>query len=260
MAGTIDWRRVALRTGVLAGVLALGVAGGLAWSAQERPPFRPDALPPLLAALDADRNGAISADELRGAPAALRGLDRNGSGALEPDEVRPAFGRGGRRGGGDEPGETAPTSPDELVTTLMAFDRDADGRLSRSEVPDRMQGLFARADGDKDGVLTAEELKAVAATPSGDRGGRRVRDGEPGRVGEPGRDGEPGGEGRRGRGPGGPMRDPVFQALDANHDGTIAGDEIAAATAALAVLDGNGDGQLTLEEIRPAFGRGPGRF
>jgi Ca2+-binding EF-hand superfamily protein len=55
--------------------------------------------------------------------------------------------------------------------------------------------------------------------------------------------------------------DPILAALDANHDGTISAAEIANAPAALKALDKNGDGQLTEDEVRPAFGRGrgPGR-
>ena len=40
-------------------------------------------------------------------------------------------------------------------------------------------------------------------------------------------------------------------ALDANHDGVIDADEIANASAALRKLDKNGDGKLTMDELRP---------
>jgi hypothetical protein len=51
---------------------------------------------------------------------------------------------------------------DELVKKLMAFDRNGDGKLDRSEVPERMQGLFDRADSNKDGFLTVEEIRTLA--------------------------------------------------------------------------------------------------
>jgi len=88
----------------------------------------------------------------------------------------------------------------------------------------------------------------------------------------PGPDSPPGGRG----GPGpqmppgafGPMRLPVMTALDANGDGELAAEELAAASQALSKLDKNGDGKLAREEIMPAFGgrggaggppgRGPG--
>jgi hypothetical protein len=70
-----------------------------------------------------------------------------------------------------------------------------------------------------------------------------------------------------GRGPEGPGRpmggpgNPIVEALDANHDGEISGEEIKNAAVALAALDKDGNGTLTQEEFRPARGpegRGPG--
>jgi hypothetical protein len=56
------------------------------------------------------------------------------------------------------------------------------------------------------------------------------------------------------RGPGEGMHrppPPIIAALDLNHDGVIDKDEIAKASESLKTLDKNGDGQLTLDEIRP---------
>ncbi len=50
----------------------------------------------------------------------------------------------------------------DLVETMMHFDRNGDGKLDRSEVPERMQGLFDRADSNKDGLLTPEEIRTLA--------------------------------------------------------------------------------------------------
>ncbi len=58
-------------------------------------------------------------------------------------------------------------------------------------------------------------------------------------------------EGRPGRGGG-----PLGGALDANHDGVIDASEIANASVALATLDKNNDGKLTVDEVRPPH-RGP---
>ncbi|MBI5381783.1 MAG: hypothetical protein HZA31_07780 [Opitutae bacterium] len=53
---------------------------------------------------------------------------------------------------------------------------------------------------------------------------------------------------------------PIFAALDLNGDGVLNAAEIAAAATSLKTLDKNSDGQLTRDEIRPAFGpRGPHR-
>lgn len=61
--------------------------------------------------------------------------------------------------------------------------------------------------------------------------------------------------GGRGFGP-----SPMMMVLDADRDGTISASEIAGASAALKKLDKNGDGQLTMDELRPPRGeRGEGR-
>jgi Ca2+-binding EF-hand superfamily protein len=51
-------------------------------------------LDPILAALDTNSDGEISAAEIAAAPAALKKLDANGDGKLTEDEVRVNFGRG----------------------------------------------------------------------------------------------------------------------------------------------------------------------
>lgn len=107
---------------------------------------------PLLAALDANSDGVIAADEITNAPAALQTLDKNGDGKLTEDELRPRGGRG-RGFGGD---------PQEFVKRLMEFDKNGDGKLSKDELPERMQELMERADTDHDGFLTQDEIKKMA--------------------------------------------------------------------------------------------------
>ena len=204
--------------------------------AQEPPRERPNFIRfhPLLSALDKDGDGMISTEEMAGAPAALAKLDANQDGKISMEEMRPA--RFGGRGGPGERGEARPPDSAELVKTLMAFDANGDGKLSKAEVPERMQGLFDRADADKDGVLTAEELNKLAASQAGPDG--------------------QGGEGPRRRG--GMRMDPVMAALDADQDGVLSADEIKNAGVALKKLDKNGDGKITEDEVRPNFG--PGGF
>ena len=48
-----------------------------------------------------------------------------------------------------------------------------------------------------------------------------------------------------------PPPSPLMEVLDANHDGIIDANEIANASAALKKLDKNGDGKLTMDELRP---------
>ncbi|MBL8242398.1 MAG: EF-hand domain-containing protein [Bryobacterales bacterium] len=205
-----------MRTQILTFTL---VACGVVWA---QPPgggrgrmMRPN---PVMTALDGDKDGTISAAEIAGAPAALKSLDKNGDGVLAAEEVRPQM---PERDGGQAV---------DIAGPLFSFDANKDGKLTKEEVPERMQGIFARADADKDGQLTREEIAKASA-----------------------------GQERRGGGEGGPPMDPLTRALDANRDGALSEAEIAGAVAALKTLDKNGDGVLSGEEIRPAMrgGRDP---
>ena len=231
-------------------VLFSFVATGALFS-QDGPPPAPQRpslirIHPLLSALDSDHDGVISSAELSRAPEVLPKLDANKDGVISPDELRPqGFGRrpeGGRAGG---PGEARGPEASDLVKTLMTFDANGDGKLARTEVPERMQGLFDRADTNKDGVLTSDELTKLA-----DAQQQSAAQGE--RRGEFGRGGPGGPGGRGGRG----MRmDRVMQAMDTDHDGTVSAAEMRAAATSLKTLDTNHDGQITEDEVRPNFGR-----
>jgi len=180
-------------------------------------------LNPLLRALDLDADGTVNADELARAPESVRRLDRNGDGRITEDELLPgpgSFGRGGSRAR-------------ELADALMAFDRNGDGRLTPDEVPERMLGVFARGDRNHDGALDAAEVRTLADISAASAA-------------------------RADFWPGGFLEtDKLVTALDANHDGVISAEEIAAAVPALRRLDRNGDGMLSPEEIRPVVR--PGR-
>ena len=74
-------------------------AKDLGWPPSENFPFPP---PPPLAAIDRNSDGTLSAEEIRGATAALARLDRDRNGTLSDAEMRPDFGGGvgGPPGGG----------------------------------------------------------------------------------------------------------------------------------------------------------------
>lgn len=55
---------------------------------KDPPPGKPPA-PPVIAALDTDGDGTLSAAELANAPDSLKTLDKDGDGALAPEELHP---------------------------------------------------------------------------------------------------------------------------------------------------------------------------
>ncbi len=170
---------------------------------------------PVMMALDADGDHVISAAEIKNAAKALLSLDKNKDGKLTQDELRPdgppprRDGEGGRDGEGRRPpqdgGQGRPGNSAEFLDRVMSFDEDKDGKLSRKEIPERMQRMLDRGDSNKDGALDREELKKMFESFQGGRGGdggrppqggdRPPRDGErPPRGGDrPPRDGDAGG-------------------------------------------------------------------
>jgi Ca2+-binding EF-hand superfamily protein len=100
---------------------------------------------PVLAALDADRDGAISASEIAKSSSALRKLDGNGDGHLSADEL----------------------IPDQTVTQaaviMVRLDADGDGTVSRteweSEDAQPLREILQSADRNHDGLMTREELR-----------------------------------------------------------------------------------------------------
>jgi hypothetical protein len=96
-------------------------------------------------------------------------------------------------------------SNSSIVTKMMAFNTTKDGKLTKEQVTDpRLLRLFEMADTNKDGVVTREELMALAAKldeefPAGGGFGDKGSKGKGGPKGKGG-----GGPGEFGKGPGGP--------------------------------------------------------
>ncbi len=206
---------------IFAGILTLALAAVALRVTQNRRNgmLRFTLLHPIFEALDANQDGTISAAEIGNAPAALRTLDRNHDGNLTADELLPKPGRSGHN---------SDQNINEIIGQLRSFDRNGDGRLTPEELPERFQGLFTRGDSNRDGLLDAAELRALAEQADADAA----------RV-----DFWPGGF---------THDDPIFTALDADHDGIVSSSEIEHAASSLRALDRNGDGKLTIEEFRPA--------
>lgn len=131
----------------------------------------------------------------------------------------------GRGPGGFGGGDMGP----ELMARLMENDKNGDGKLSKDELPERMQRILERVDADKDGFASKEELSKMVASAAGMRGeGQR---GEGQRGGERGEGPRGGGEGEGRRGGMGMFGNPtafvdrLFE-LDADKDGKLSRDEL----------------------------------
>jgi hypothetical protein len=99
---------------------------------------------PVLAALDTDHDGEISAAEIMNSSRSLRKLDANGDGFLTPDEVMPD------------------RAANQAAFILLRLDADRDGSISirerESEDAAPLRGIIESADRNRDGVTTRAEL------------------------------------------------------------------------------------------------------
>jgi hypothetical protein len=138
---------------------------------------------------------------------------------------------------GPGPNGRRPPPPSPL---FIALDVNHDGVIDADEIANASAELKT-LDKNGDGKLTQDELRPPRPDSSSDGDANN-----PPRWDGPG--GGPGGPGANGHRP---PPDPLFLALDVNHDGVIDADEIANAPAALKTLDKNGDGKLTRDELRP---------
>lgn len=129
----------------------------------------------VLAALDANGDNKISAEEIKAAAKALLALDKNKDGALTSADI---------------------PRPTRMQRIFSRWDKDKDGKIAREELPEQLQDRFDTMDANGDGYIDAAEQEKAFAGMRGMRGGRR------GAFGGGGRRGGQGGGGR-GRGPGG---------------------------------------------------------
>jgi hypothetical protein len=118
-------------------------------------------------ALDKDRDGKLSADEVKAATESLKSLDRNSDGKLDAEEIgwpqqfgrgrggrggRGGFGRGGRGGG----------APVDFGQRILSRDGNADGKITADELPRSMRRVVELADKDKDGAIDDAEARGFA--------------------------------------------------------------------------------------------------
>mgnify|MGYP002623483912 CR=1 FL=1 len=143
--------------------------------------FRPPPPPPLMAALDRDGDGEISADEIAKAAESLKTLDKNSDGKLSAEETRPprpvhgGFGDtpGGRGFGppGQGPphdnqrpprdGQRPPGEPQDPPNAGRENPGDRGPRTAEQKPSSRVAGIVARLmqhDRNGDGKVSQDEL------------------------------------------------------------------------------------------------------
>jgi len=143
--------------------------------------------------------------------------------------------REGRGQGGDRP----------MPGLFGAIDANSDRKLDKTELAAATEAL-KKLDKDSDGKLTMAELRGARGRGQGGQGGE-------GNSGNRGSRTE--GEEQAGQRPGGGGGGSLFAALDTNKDNSLDANELKAAAAALAKLDKNSDGELTIEEAGVVRGR-----
>ena len=143
-------------------------------------------------------------------------------------------------------GRRGPPDPAQMVER---FDKNADGKLEVSELPERMQPFMGKADTNADGVITAEELKA---------GEEKMRAEHLAKV-DSDHDGKVSPEERKAAFE--KFAQERFAKMDKNSDGALTKDEVGDKHwQRLSVADVDKNGSVTREEIKTAVAAGTLKF
>ena len=143
------------KLGLGAAAAAALLAGGAALYANAGGPRGP------MAKFDADGNGAITLAEARaGAAKMFAGADSNKDGRVTADEMRAFHGRKGGHHRDSHGGRYAP-GHDGRPGGPLHFDADGDGAVTLAEAQSGIERHFGEIDSNRDGSLTAEELRTA---------------------------------------------------------------------------------------------------
>jgi hypothetical protein len=144
-----------LRIGLAAGAAAALLAGGAGLYANS------GGLRGPMAKFDADGNGAVTLAEARaGAATMFAGADADKDGRVTADEMRAFHGKEGGHHRGSHGGRYAP-GHDGRPGGPLHFDADGDGAVSLAEAQSGIERHFGEIDSNRDGSLTAQEVRAA---------------------------------------------------------------------------------------------------
>ncbi len=235
----------------------------------------PEMMAERLSSADRDGDGFITAAEFDSN--SRRGRDgRDGREGREGRRGRGGDGADGadERGRRGEDGGRRGRRMLDPAQALERYDANDDGKLSRDELPERLAERMMEADTDKDGFLTAEELKKAEAKRREDSAKRTLerfdenQDGQlvlteiPERMRARYKNMDTDQNGiltlkelaappvRRGQDRSDRAPAAIIRRLDANEDGKLTGDEIPTwMQRRMEQLDKNKDGALTADEL-----------
>ena len=115
---------------------------------------------------DVNKDGEISRDEIKNASKVLMKLDVNGDKRLSRQEIggdserRIGQSRSSRTGRAQDNSRTE-SGRERFVVRVFENDKNNDGKVTNSEMPDRMKELFEIGDLNDDGALSRREVNEV---------------------------------------------------------------------------------------------------
>jgi Ca2+-binding EF-hand superfamily protein len=145
-------------------VLVSGLASGAMAQSGPDEADRGPRLTEMFAAIDADKDGKVTQEELAAHRAAMfTAADTNGDGALSTDELAAR-----------ELARFSERMPERTARMLDRMDANGDGSLSADEIgKGSMEERFARIDTDDDGAISQAEAEAAAERFAEHRGKRK---------------------------------------------------------------------------------------
>jgi hypothetical protein len=128
----------------------------------------PEFLQRILTRVDTNKDGAIDKAEAQKMAERFGSRGQGGAGGGRPGGSAQGGASGGRPGGGGAGGGSG------FASRIMSYDKNGDGKVTKSELPERMLRIFDRGDTNKDGAIDKAEAQKMGqrAGGGGGSGGR----------------------------------------------------------------------------------------